>query len=695
MSSKYQISKGSCAELGATVQANGVNFAIWCPNAKVMELLLFKSVDDKNPKIIELSEAIYRSSYYWHVFVSGITDGQLYGWRVKEVIKQGKGIVYDPLKVLIDPYAKRIVFPENYSRSKTSQVGSNTAFCAKGVVIDSSKYNWDSDVAPNHPLSTNIIYEMHVAGFTKDKSSNLSENIRGTYKGLVEKIPYLKELGVNTVELLPIFQFDIYDALPGKENYWGYAPMSFFAIHADYSSNKDIYGPLDEFRDMVKALHKAGIEVFLDVVYNHTSEGGETGPLYSYKGLDNESYYILDEKGEYKNYSGCGNTLNASHPMVKRLINDSLHFWTQEMHVDGFRFDLACILSRATDGEPLNDPPTTLAIDSDYRLADVKLIAEPWDAGGLYQVGQMAGRKWREWNGQFRDDLRRFLRGDRGMIKKFVSRLLGSPDIYTDSRLDPYKSINFITCHDGFTLWDLVSYNEKHNVQNGEGNRDGNDANFSTNYGVEGETFDKNINTLRVRQAKNFMLLNLFSMGIPMVLMGDEVLRTQKGNNNAYCQDNELSYLKWDRLGAPQEMFRFTKALMNIRALRGDKNYELFSLKEKLDNNHFEWHGILPNQPDWSDDSHSIGMTFYSQSQNAYYYIFINAYWEGLHIKLPNVPNSPNQKWQRVIDTSLPPPLDVVENREDLDKVKIGHNYFVESRTILVLVAYCDDAKKC
>ncbi len=692
MTGKYKISRGHSRILGATVEQGGVNFAIWCPPATEMELLLFKDADDVNPDSIILKSAEYKSHYYWHVFVHGVTDRQLYGWRVKKVPDGKPGTVFDPLKVLLDPYARRIVFPKNYNRTLSRYVGSNLHFCAKSAVIDMSLYNWGrEEKRPLHPMKSSIIYEMHVAGFTRNPNSGLPDNIRGTYAGIISKIDYLKSLGITAVELLPVFQFDSLDAQPGKCNYWGYSPMSFFAVHGDYASRNDIYGPIDEFRDMVKALHKAGIEVFLDVVYNHTSEGDASGPVYSYKGLDNSSYYILDPDNPeaYRNYTGCGNTVNASNPMVKQLIKDSLHFWTEDMHVDGFRFDLACVLSRDSTGQPLSDPPTTLAIDCDNQLSDVKLIAEPWDAGGLYQVGAMAGSRWREWNGQFRDDVRCFLRGDNGMISRFVNRILGSPDIYKEKYDDPQKSVNFITCHDGFTLWDLVSYNEKHNEANGEGNRDGNDYNFSYNYGVEGETADPRIRAVRLRQAKNFMLLNLMSMGTPMILMGDEVLRTQHGNNNAYCQDTEMSYLNWLPGKDAEEMLRFTKVLLSYRCRRGrkrrDSGRDFESLLEAIANNSITWHGVEPFKPDWSHTSHSIGLTVYSETRGLWYYVFINAYWEGLHIKIPSVPHGEKQKWFRVIDTYLSPPDDIYSEKDEY--FPIGHNYYLGSRSILVLVA--------
>lgn len=688
-SSKYDVSAGHCRKLGATIEKGGVNFAIWCEKASVMELLLFKSVDDDNPDIIELSSLQHFSTYYWHVFVPGIKEGQHYGWRVKEIRKgvSKTGLMVDTQKVLLDPYGLRIVFPKNYNRTLNQFVGSNVGFCAKSVVVDPYDYDWEDDVHPKIPLKSNIIYEMHVAGFTKHESSGLTAKIRGTYKGVIKKIPYLKKLGINAVELLPIFQFDENDASPGRKNYWGYSPMGFFSVHEQYSSDKSIMGPLNEFRDMVKALHKAGIEVILDVVYNHTSEGDHHGPLYCFKGLDNQAFYILDEHGNYKNYSGCGNTINSSHPMVKRLITDSLHYWTEIMHVDGFRFDLACILSRDVTGEPLNDPPTTLAISTDNRLAHVKLIAEPWDAAGMYQVGKMAGAKWREWNGIFRDDLRGFLRGDNGLIKRLVNRLLGSPDIYDQHRIDSQKSVNFVTCHDGFTLWDLVSYNQKHNEANGENNRDGCDHNISSNYGVEGPTSNKDILKIRLRQAKNFFTLSLFAQGTPMILMGDEVLRTQNGNNNAYCQDSDVSYLKWEHTPMQEEMLDFVKTMIQYRKKRGiaaPKNIR--TLADVFASNFMTWHGIKPNEPDWSDTSHSIGLIYYSWSNQCYIYVFINAYWEGLHIELPTVPGTGHCQWHRLCDTSLEAPYDVV--RDVKSAIKIGHSYYLESRSILVL---CSD----
>ena len=390
---------------------------------------------------------------------------------------------------------------------------------------------------------------MHVRGFTRHPNSGVGEKTRGTYAGLIEKIPYLQQLGITAVELLPVFQFDAQDCPPGKINYWGYAPISFFAPHQAYSSRQDPLGPVDEFRDMVKALHRAGIEVILDVVFNHTAEGDQRGPTLCFRGIDNPTYYILEEGGAwYANYTGCGNTLNANHPIVRRMIVDSLRYWVEHMHVDGFRFDLASILSRDANGHPLPNPPVLWDIESDPALAGTKLIAEAWDAAGLYQVGSFVGDAWREWNGRFRDDVRDFFRGEPGSLRRVADRMVGSPEIYGHKQREAEQSINFVTCHDGFTLNDLVSYNEKHNEANGEDNRDGANDNRSWNCGVEGPTDDPAVEKLRNRQVKNFLTITLMSLGTPMILMGDEVRRTQLGNNNAYCHDNELSWFDWTLL---------------------------------------------------------------------------------------------------------------------------------------------------
>ena len=439
----------------------------------------------------------------------------------------------------------------------------------KSVVVDPRAYDWEGDVPLCRPSARTIIYEMHVRGFTRHPSSGVGEKTRGTYAGLIEKIPYLQQLGITAVELLPVFQFDAQDCPPGKVNYWGYAPVSFFAPHQAYSSRQDPLGPVDEFRDMVKALHRAGIEVILDVVFNHTAEGDQHGPTLSFRGIDNPTYYILEEGGgRYANYTGCGNTLNANHPIVRRMIVDSLRYWVEEMHVDGFRFDLASILSRDASGQPLPNPPVLWDIESDPALAGTKLLAEAWDAAGLYQVGSFVGDAWKEWNGRFRDDVRDFFRGEPGSLRRVADRIVGSPEIYGHKEREAEQSVNFVTCHDGFTLNDLVSYNEKHNEANGEDNRDGANDNRSWNCGVEGPTDDPAVEKLRNRQVKNFLTVTLMSLGVPMILMGDEVRRTQGGNNNAYCQDNEISWFDWTLVEKHADVHRFVQLLIARRLLR-------------------------------------------------------------------------------------------------------------------------------
>src|SRR5574341_1832863 len=559
MALPHPIGPGRSFPLGATVSRDGVNFSLFSKSGTAVDLLLYKNADDTKPaRVIALDPRKNKTYHYWHAFVPGLRAGQLYGYRVTGPFEPGRGLRFDRAKVLLDPYGGAVAVPGRYSRSAAARPGDNCAAAMKSVVADPHAYDWEGDAPLNRPFARTVIYEMHVAGFTRHPSSGLSPVKRGTYAGLIEKIPYLQDLGITAVELLPVFQFDAHDAPDGRVNYWGYCPVSFFAPHHAYSSRKDPLGPLDEFRDMVKALHRAGIEVILDVVYNHTAEGNQDGPTFCYRGIENGAYYILEpDRTWYSNYTGTGNTLNANHPIVRRLIVDSLRYWVRVMHVDGFRFDLASILSRDEAGHPLANPPILWDIETDPVLAGTKLIAEAWDAAGLYQVGSFIGDAWKEWNGRFRDDVRSFFRGDEGKVVPLSNRLLGSPDVYGHKEREKEQSINFITCHDGFTLNDLVSYNQKHNEANGEGNRDGCDNNLSWNCGVEGPTDDPAVERLRNRQIKNFLTITLLSIGVPMIVMGDEARRTQGGNNNAYCQDNETSWLDWTLLKKHGDVHRF------------------------------------------------------------------------------------------------------------------------------------------
>jgi isoamylase len=569
-SANRRYSRGRTYPLGATVFPDGVNFSVFSRGASAVELLLFDGEDDGRPsRAIPIDSATNRTYDYWHVFVAGVRQGQIYGYRVHGPWDPANGIRFDRTKVLLDPYGRSVVVPKNYRRDAMRTNDENTAAAMKSVVVDTHAYDWARDAPPKRPSSRTIIYEMHVRGFTRHPSSGVADELRGTYAGLIEKIPYLQQLGITAVELLPVFQFDAQDAPPGAVNYWGYAPVSFFAPHRGYSLRQDRLGPVDEFRDMVKALHRAGIEVILDVVFNHTAEGDHRGPTLSFRGLDNSTYYMLEpDRSRYANYSGTGNTLNANHPIVRRMILDSLRYWIQEMHVDGFRFDLASILARDSSGQPMSNPPVLWDIDSDPALAGTKMIAEAWDAGGLYQVGSFVGDNWKEWNGRFRDDVRSFFRGDEGSVAKIADRMLGSPQIYGYKEREAEESVNFVTCHDGFTLNDLVSYNVRHNEANGEDNRDGSNDDRSWNCGVEGPTDDAAVENLRNRQVKNFLTCTILALGMPMLVMGDEVRRTQQGNNNAYCQDNETSWFDWTLTSKHADVHRFVRLLIARRLLR-------------------------------------------------------------------------------------------------------------------------------
>jgi glycogen operon protein len=677
---------GQSAPLGATRFADGVNFSVFSRSAALVELLFFDRADDHRPaRVIKLEPELHRTYHYWHVFVPGASAGQLYGYRVHGASDPGKGLRFDQTKVLLDPYGRGVVMPPKYNREAAAQPGGNSATAMKSVVADPTIYDWEGDMPLHRPSSRTIIYELHVRGFTRHPSSGIVESKRGTYAGLIEKIPYLQQLGVTAVELLPVFQFDPQDCPPGKNNYWGYAPISFFAPHHAYSSRADPLGPLDEFRDMVKALHRAGIEVILDVVFNHTAEGNENGPTLCFRGLENEAYYILEpDRAHYSNYSGTGNTLNANHPIVRRLIVDSLRYWVEEMHVDGFRFDLASILARDANGHVLPNPPVLWDIESDPQLAGTKLIAEAWDAAGLYQVGSFVGDSWKEWNGRFRDDARDFFRGAEGSLKRFADRLIGSPELYGHKEREPEQSINFVTCHDGFTLNDLVSYDQKHNEQNGEENRDGANDNRSWNCGVEGPTADPAVEKLRNRQVKNFLTVTLLSLGVPMIVMGDEVRRTQGGNNNPYCQDNETSWFDWSLLKQHADVHRFLKVLAARRLLRST-HHELqrISLNRLIHEATKAWHGVRLNQPDWSDHSHSIAFTVQLRQEQLLLHLMLNAYREALDFELPATIGANQGFWRRWIDTALESPDDIVDWRDA--PAASGLTYHVQAHSVVAL----------
>ena len=659
---------GRSFPLGATVLGDGVNFSVYSRQASRVDLLLFDDAAAPQPvRVIELDARTHRTYHYWHAFVPGIRPGQIYAYRADGPFEPERGLRFDPPKALLNPYGLAVVVPDGYSRRAASRYGENNTIAMKSVVVDPDLYDWEGDAPLRRPFPTTVIYEMHVAGFTRHPNSGVAAERRGTYAGMIEKIPYLQDLGITAVELLPVFQFDRQDCPPGLVNYWGYSPVSFFAPHAGYSSRKDPLGPVDEFRDLVKALHRAGIEVILDVVYNHTAEGNSEGPTLCFRGLANEIYYILDtDRARYANYSGTGNTLNANQSIVRRMILDSARYWVTHMHVDGFRFDLASILARDETGRPLENPPVLWDIESDPVLAGTKQIAEAWDAAGLYQVGSFIGDSWKEWNGRFRDDVRCFVKGDNGTVRLLAQRACGSPDIFGHQEREPEQSINFVTCHDGFTLNDLVSYHNKHNEANGEGNRDGLDTNLSWNCGVEGPTDDAAIEQLRRRQVKNFIVILLTSIGTPMLQMGDEMRRTQRGNSNAYCQDNEVSWLDWSLLDRHRDLHQFVRKLITqrLRLLSaGDEESYGLSLNELLRGAEIDWHGVQLGRPDWSDSSHSLALTVRTRQRQIplWLHVMFNAYWEALDFELPLAPGAALAGWQRWIDTSLESPEDIMD----------------------------------
>jgi isoamylase len=693
------VQPGSSAPLGATVSDGGVNFSIFSRDADRLELLLFDDEQAAKPsRVIPLDPRRHRTYHYWHAFVPELQPGQIYAYRAHGPFSPERGWRFDGEKILLDPYGLGVAVPVDYDRTAAGRPGDNTATAMKSVVADPGRYDWEGDRPLRRPFAETVIYELHVRGFTRHPSSGVAVERRGTYAGLIEKIPYLKELGITAVELLPVFQFDPQDAPDGRVNYWGYQPVSFFAPHHAYCSQTGVLAALDEFRDMVKALHRAGIEVFLDVVFNHTTEGGQSGPTLSYRGLANDFYYILEQdQSRYADYTGCGNTLNANQPIVRRLIQDSLRYWVTRMHVDGFRFDLASILSRDESGRPLPNPPVLWDIESDPLLAGTKLIAEAWDAAGLYQVGSFVGDTWQEWNGRFRDDVRRFLKGDGGAVCAVATRLLGSPDLYGHEQREAEQSINFVTCHDGFTLNDLVSYNRKHNEANGEENRDGSNDNLSWNCGPDdssdGPTDDPAIEALRNRQVKNFFALLLLAAGTPMLLMGDEVRRSQQGNNNAYCQDSELNWFDWRLQERHADVHRFVKALTAFRQRR-DVLAETgtLSLNQLLERAKIDWHGVALNRPDWGESSHAIAFTLRSIRGRFLLHGIFNAFWGPLTFELPPVPDGLTERWRRCIDTALPSPDDIAP-WETAPAVG-GASYVVQPRTVALLALSLQESTK-
>ena len=677
---------GKSYPLGATFLGDGVNFVIFAEFAEQVELVLFDHEDDPFPsRVIKLDPKTNKTFFYWHIFVPGVEPGQRYGYKVDGPWEPHLGHRFDSDKLLLDPYSKAVATPAAYDKEKAAGPGDNAAYARKSVVVSRRGYDWEGDQFLNQPYNELVIYELHVGGFTKHASSGVNVEKRGTYAGLIEKIPYLKDLGVNCIELMPVQQFEPASFQPHLSNYWGYNPIALFAPHMGYGSSKDPLAVVDEFRDMVKELHKAGISVILDVVFNHTSEGNHCGPTESFRGLSNRVYYILEEDRRfYANFSGCGNTLNANRSVVRRLILDCLKYWVAEMHIDGFRFDLASTFSRDEYGRFLDNPPILWDIETDPVLANTKIIAEPWDAVGLYQVGSFIGHRWAEWNGRFRDDVRQFVKSDEGMVPQLAARITGSADLFSKPGSQPNRSINFVTCHDGFTLMDLVSFNRKHNFVNGEENRDGANGNHSWNCGVEGDTDDPEVIQLRYRQMKNMVTLLMVSEGTPMLTMGDEVRRSQQGNNNAYCQDNEVSWFDWRLLKFNGDMHRFVKKLISFyKSLKVFQLDDFWMAPATASHPHLTWHGIQLHKPDWSHESRVLAFTLNYPKSGDHLHIMINAYWEPESFEIPELLNS--YRWHRIVDTYLESPEDFM----DISDAPIYEesSYSVQARSVVILKA--------
>jgi isoamylase len=684
--------------LGAHARGNGVNFALFSRHATGVRLDLFDHVDDSIPaRTFILDSARNKTGDIWHVWLEGIPSGQLYGYRVAGPFAPNQGHRFNPDKLVVDPYATAIApvadcdyrgslaYDPASPEKDLSLSGLDSAGTTPKSVVDHSDFDWQGDQPLRLPWEDTVIYELHVRGFTIHPSARVS--FPGTYRGLVEKIPHLKELGVTAVELMPVQEFNenhfarINPHTGGRlKNYWGYDPLAFFAPKASYAHIREKGAQVLEFKEMVRAFHRGGLEIILDVVFNHTVEGNELGPTVAFRGIDNAIYYWLtDDKRFYRDFTGTGQTINAVHPVIRDLILDALRYWVVEMHVDGFRFDLASVLGRDRQGGLLADAPFLERIAEDPILRDAKLIAEAWDAAGAYQVGSFSYRRWAEWNGHFRDDVRRFWRGDEGMVGAFASRICGSSDLYSGSGKGPECSVNFVTCHDGLTLHDLVAYSRKHNDANGENNRDGANENYSANYGVEGETSDSAVEAVRVRQIKNFLVSIAISRGVPMLLGGDELRRSQRGNNNAYCQDNETSWVDWSRLSRNDETFRFVRGVLALRrAHRVLRREEFYGDEDVL------WFSPSRRSPDWANPAEKYLACFIRGRDEPDLYLMFNADRRRISFSLPAPAGGTS--WRVAVDTALQPPRDICAPGEER-ALAAAFAYLVESRSSVVLVA--------
>jgi isoamylase/glycogen operon protein len=650
MEKEFIINKGVPSPLGPSMQGEEVNFALYSSNANPVSLCIFDRENENPIAEIPLLPEVNKTGNIWHISVSNIDPNSVYAYKISSKMNPEH-------HYLLDPYAKSLSTTKTWGKNNSRDL-----YRPFADIIQYYPFDWGTDSPPNIPLNELIIYEVPVRSFTRHPSSKIDHP--GTFLGIIEKIPHLVDLGINAVELLPVQEFNECEyrlTHPSVKstlfNLWGYSTVNFFAPMNRFAVSKDPGAAIGEFKEMVKKLHEHGIEIILDVVFNHTAEGDETGPVISFKGIDNALYYILDEHGAYRNFSGCGNSLNANEPAVLEMIIDCLCYWVTEMHVDGFRFDLASALTRGPDGTFIEKPPLIEAITTNPILSKIKLIAEPWDAAGLYQVGRFAPetKRWSEWNGQYRDSVRRFIKGSPWASGEFATRLCGSQDLYHDR--GPCNSINFVTSHDGFSLADLVSYNCKHNIENGEGNRDGFADNLSWNCGIEGPTENKKIQALRERQMKNFHLALMISQGIPMIVMGDEYGHLKNGNNNTWCQDNDLSWFNWDKLKENGAFYRFYKQLIYFR-----KKHPILKRLTFLSHQDVDWHGTEPFKPEWNSDMRFVAFTLKDHQHNQDLFIAFNAQDHNQVVQLPPPPYSKHWRW--VVNTANPSPFDFFENDE-------------------------------
>ncbi|MCL2068218.1 MAG: glycogen debranching protein GlgX [Treponema sp.] len=711
---KVVVDAGKPLPLGATLRGEGVNFAVFSRHATSVTLILYESAAQDSPKVeVPLNKRENRTGDIWHCFIHGIKAGACYLYRVDGPYIPEKGLRFNHHKALIDPYAKALTDlggwnfkkntgfdPDSKSKDLSYSYTDNSAYQPRCIIINNDDFDWHGDTPLNYPLRTSVIYETHVKSLTAHNSSSV--RFPGTYRGVIEKIPYLKDLGITGVEFLPIQEFNE-NEFPRRNprngkmltNYWGYSTVAFFAPKSSYSSNRTPGGQVNEFKEMVRELHKAGIEVILDIVLNHSAEGNEQGPTFSFRGLDNPIYYMLDEnKRYYKNYSGCGNTLNCNNPIVRTFIIDCLRYWVMEMHVDGFRFDLGSILGRDQNGSLMENPPTLERIAEDPILSATKIIAEAWDAGGAYQVGWFPGGRWAEWNDRYRDNIRKYWRGDPMETRFLATRLSGSSDLYLRDGRKPFHSINFVASHDGFTMIDLVSYNIKHNEDNGEENRDGNDNNLSCNYGYEGHSLLPDIKIKREQHLKNFFATLMVSLGTPMILGGDEFARTQMGNNNAYCQDNEISWYDWSFPEKNAGLYRFVKEMIAFRLRHpGLMRPEFYTGRDGNYNaipdiSWFDENGITV---DWEETGFCLAMriegckaeTLADRDDNDFYIMF-NAGAENQAFTLAEAPGK--KTWFCAADTSKKSPNDILPAGEE-KLLSSQKTYPVKARSMAILIS--------